>query len=250
MVNKLLRISALTVGIVITANGIFMAIFANMTVGTCLTILLGLIIITPAILSKSFSRFYKTIIGKIIIFIVSFGCSVILVSSCFLYIYGNNPTVTYTENYLIVLGCGVQGSTPSKALTARLDTALKYLEKNKECKIVVSGGKGRDEDISEAEAMAIYLTEHGVDGARIIQENKSTSTAENFRFSDALIDGGMSANNTAFITSDFHIYRASSLARLQGYSPNHISAPTPWYNLLPCYLREFLAIGQMYIFNK
>lgn len=173
-----------------------------------------------------------------------------LSTTLFLYFYGNNNNSTYNEDYLLILGCGVRGEEPSSALRERLDTALEYLKKNESCRIIVSGGQGRDERISEAEAMRRYLTANGISGSRILSEDKSTSTTENFKFSNSLTDGELADSSAVFITNDFHIYRASSLARLQGFSMNHIGAPTAWYNIFPSYLREFLAIGQMYLLNK
>ena len=76
-------------------------------------------------------------------------------------------------DYIIVLGAHVD----------RARRALLYLEENPGTKAVLSGGKGTGENISEAEAMYRYLTGHGIDGSRLILEEKSTSTKENLAFS-------------------------------------------------------------------
>lgn len=82
-------------------------------------------------------------------------------------------------NAIIVLGAGVNGSTPSLSMCNRLDAALDYLGANPDALAVVSGGQGEGEDITEAEAMADYLTAHGIDSARIVQEDRSRTTHEN-----------------------------------------------------------------------
>lgn len=250
MKKNVLRIICILIGAAITVNGICVMLASNLTTGTWLTILLGLMFLLPALFIKHTGRLIKYAFFKILAVCILFGGVLMLCTTFFLYACGNNNSATYNEDYLLILGCGVRGEEPSPALRERLDTALKYLEKNNSCKIIVSGGQGRDEDISEAEAMRRYLIENGISGSRILPEDKSTSTTENFRFSNSLVDGELANRKAIFITNDFHIYRAASLARLQGFTLNHIGAPTPWYSILPSYLREFLAIGQMFLLNK
>ena len=74
---------------------------------------------------------------------------------------------------IIVLRAGVNGSTPSLSMCNRLDAALTYLNANPAATVIVSGGQGPGEDITEAKAMADYLTAHGIDSARIVQEDRS-----------------------------------------------------------------------------
>ena len=50
-------------------------------------------------------------------------------------------------------------------------------------KIVVSGGQGEGENITEATAMRNFLVDNGVDSSLIIMEDKSTNTYENFLYS-------------------------------------------------------------------
>ncbi|MCI8927757.1 MAG: YdcF family protein [Lachnospiraceae bacterium] len=46
---------------------------------------------------------------------------------------------------------------PSKALQYRLDEACRYLDENPGIKVIVSGGQGTDEPVSEAQGMYDYL---------------------------------------------------------------------------------------------
>ncbi|MCU9810564.1 YdcF family protein [Paraclostridium sp. AKS81] len=90
---------------------------------------------------------------------------------------------------MIVLGASVKNTTPSLTLRGRLDKAIQYLDESKDdCYIVVSGGKGSDEKLSEAKAMENYLVEHGVNKDKIILEDKSTNTYENFKYSKEKIE--------------------------------------------------------------
>ncbi len=250
MKKNIVRICAILTGSFFFFNGLFLIVFANSNIGNYLTVLLGLCILLPAVFKNTTELILKRNISKVLLAFVSLLSVSVIMVSAILFIYGNVKTVTYKEDYLIVLGCGVNGEKPTSPLVSRLDTALSYCEKNTECKIIVSGGQGNGEDITEAEAMKRYLVEHGIETGRIIKEDKSTSTTENFIFSNRLVDGGFGSYSVAFITNDFHVYRANSLARYQGFKMNHMGAPMMWYNVVPSYLREMLAIVQMFVFNK
>ncbi len=247
MKKIIIRMLALLLGAAIILNGIWVMLVSNMTAGIWMTLLLGTAIMLPAIFPLKTAAILKRKAGRAAAAAVIFICAAAILACAALFWYGNNDTADYNEDYLVVLGCGVRGDTPSLMLRSRLDTALEYIDKNKDCKIIVSGGKGLDEDISEAEAMYIYLTKRGVDGSRIIREDRSTSTTENYRFSNELAGGELKTKSVAIITTDFHIYRAESLARMQGINAAHIGSDTEWYNILPSYLRELLAIGKMYV---
>ena len=248
--KNIFRLSSALLGLVLILNGIFMLIFASFTIGIFLTLVLGLCFFVPAVCFTSFMKLLNYTAFKIFVCAVVLGIAVAFITSAFLYIYGNSDNVTYEEDYLIVLGCGLNGSSPTAPLQARLDTAISYMQKNPDCTVIVSGGQGNGETISEAEAMKKYLVSQGVPEQKILEENKSTSTTENFKFSNRISDSGLASKNAAFITNDFHIYRAASLAKLQGFSLTHTAAPTVWYNISPCYLREILAIIKMFIFKS
>ena len=118
-------------------------------------------------------------------------------------------------DYLIVLGCGVRGTTPSVAMRNRTDAAAKYLKENPDTVCICSGGRGPGEDITEALAMKQLISGQGVDPSRILMEEKSTSTEENLRFSAAVIEdyGGKIADQCIVIcSSEYHIFRAMLLS--------------------------------------
>ena len=80
---------------------------------------------------------------------------------------------------MVILGCQVRQDGPSVLLRDRLDEALDYLEDHPDMTVVVSGGQGDDEHVSEAQAMYDYLVEHGADGDQIIREDQSRNTWQN-----------------------------------------------------------------------
>lgn len=122
-------------------------------------------------------------------------------------------------DYVIVLGAQVRGEIPSRALRRRLDRALEYVRENPGTVLILSGGQGPDEGISEAECMRRYLTEKGIQEDRMLLEAKSTNTRENLAFSGDLLD--KEKDHVGLLTNNFHVYRAMMLARRQGYA--HVS---------------------------
>ncbi|MBR0360437.1 MAG: YdcF family protein, partial [Clostridia bacterium] len=176
-------ISAIS-GTLISANGIALACGNAKNIGTYLTIALGVILILISIFRKLVKKLFIYPLFKLLSVLACIALVVGIISSVALCIYGNADTATYEEDYLIVLGCGLNGSTPSESLVKRLDKAIEYSSRNTDCKIIVTGGQGSGEDVSEAEAMYIYLVENGINPERIIREDASTSTTENFEFSN------------------------------------------------------------------
>ena len=117
-------------------------------------------------------------------------------------------------DYIIVLGAQVRENGPSVVLRYRLDTAIEYLEENPETICIVSGGQGANEPFSEAEGMANYLIENGIEKDRILLENKSKNTVQNMQYSSALMDE--TYNSVGIVTNNFHMFRAMKLAKAQG----------------------------------
>ena len=111
---------------------------------------------------------------------------------------------------VIVLGAGVNGETPSLTLRTRIDAAAAYLEEHPDVPVIISGGQGPGEAITEAECMRRALVRRGVDESRLYPEERSTSTQENLRYSRAILEelGVDPAQRVAIVTSDFHLCRA------------------------------------------
>ena len=155
-----------------------------------------------------------------------------------------------TENpkadYLIVLGCQVRGTVPSRMLRQRIDAAADYLNAYPDAIAIVSGGQGPGEDITEAACMAHHLVATGIDPGRILLEDKSTSTSENLRFSMELMESG----SVAIVSNEFHLYRAGQMARELGLSPALVPASTEYPILTASYfLREILAVWKFHLFG-
>ena len=137
-------------------------------------------------------------------------------------------------------------------LKLRLDKALEYHEKNPDALIIVSGGQGYGEDVTEAFAMKRYLVQNGVPEEIVVEEDKATSTSENMKYSKEILenDFGYTADNIkiAFVTNNFHVFRSIKLAQLAGfYNTTYLHTSLQWYNYIPNYIRETLAIFKMWL---
>lgn len=181
-------------------------------------------------------------ITKIITYFVLFGIFVYVF--CFLFI-GINSYLQYKHkvpkhaDYVIVLGAGLKKDKPTLALKYRIETAAKYAKVNLKTNIIVSGGQGKDELISEAECMKIELIKLGIDENRIIKEDLSTNTYENMKFSKNFIKEN---EKGIIVTNDYHLFRSIKLAEKQGLQIVGLPAKTPTVILPTAYIRECLSI--------
>ena len=118
------------------------------------------------------------------------------------------------SGYLVVLGAGVNGTTPSRSLRERLDAAYEYLTVHPDSVAIVSGGQGSGEDITEAACMYDYLTGKGIDPDRVWMEPEATNTIENLRFSLNIIRErtGSEPDKIAIVSSEYHLHRAGIFA--------------------------------------
>ena len=117
-------------------------------------------------------------------------------------------------DYIIVLGAQVRESGPSVVLQYRLDAAIEYLNENPDTVCIVSGGQGVNEPFSEAEGMAKYLLENGIEKDRILLEDESRNTVQNIQNSKDIMEELY--NGVGIVTNNFHIFRAVQLAKAQG----------------------------------
>ncbi|MBK3628016.1 YdcF family protein [Streptomyces sp. MBT49] len=148
--------------------------------------------------------------------------------------------------HVVVLGAGLDGDRPGPLLARRLERAL-ALEAARPphtpgVVFVVSGGQGDDEVRSEAEAMADYLRGRGVPADRIVREDRSVNTGQNLRFSAALVDKAGPGHRATVVTSGFHVYRTTLLARRVGVPVHVVGAPTSPAYWPAATLREFAAV--------
>ncbi|MEA4847962.1 MAG: YdcF family protein [Clostridiaceae bacterium] len=161
-----------------------------------------------------------------------------------LIIYSGSSQEDEEVGYLIILGAGLHNNEVSLTLQERLLKGIEYLERHPDAKVIVSGGKGSGETVTEAEAMEEYLVSKDIAADRIVKEDKATSTMENFVFSREILERSEEENiaRIVVITSDFHMYRAKLLARRAGFEPYGITCSTPISVRVNCHIREYFAL--------
>ena len=153
---------------------------------------------------------------------------------------------TEAPDVLLILGCRVKGDTPEETLKMRIDAAAEYLKKNKNVIAIACGGIVHDDQTkSEAQAISEGLVAKGVEIERIILEDKSTTTQENFRNAMEIIDK-LSDNKlrVAMLSSEFHLLRAGLLAKKCGLEVTTLPAPSPKKLRLKNYAREFVCFAE------
>lgn len=153
-------------------------------------------------------------------------------------------------DYLLILGAGLKGEKLSLTLNSRMNTGLEYLRSHPGTKVIVSGGMGIGEDITEAEAMKRFLIENKIDNNRIIKEEKSTSTMENLLYSRSIFIKGGGKNEIMIVTSEYHMFRAKLLAKRVGLAPYGLPARTPVTILPNSYLREYFAVLKSLVLDR
>ena len=140
---------------------------------------------------------------------------------------------------MIVLGAKINGSEISDNLKLRLDKAIEYYNKHKDIKIIVSGGKTKNADITESLAMKNYLVSKGVNSSNIIEEYKATNTFENIRYSKKILDNMNNKGKVLIVTSDFHLFRGRIISSILGIDNEGLCSITPISTRLYYMVREY-----------
>ena len=149
---------------------------------------------------------------------------------------------------IMVLGAGIFSEEVTTLLAARLDKALSvYHSQRTKPIIIVSGGQGPDEPISEALAMKRYLIAHNVPENHIFMENQSTNTRTNFLYSKSIIHSMMPTSSQMLcVTSQFHVLRALKFAKKAHLSFDGIGSRTPYHFLAQSMIIDFLGLMYQY----
>lgn len=222
-------------------------------------LVLGVILITYSFLNESRYKEKlkynfldnKGVLRNMILAIIICFLSVFLVLEGIIIYHGevrdNKPV-----DMVIILGAGLKGRELSQSLYKRMTTSLVYLKDNPKMKVIVSGGQGPGEDITEAEAMEEFLIKNGIGKERIIKEDKSRNTFQNFKFSREKLDsmGKEDIRKVLIITNNFHMFRSKILAKRNGFEGYGLPS-----ELHPClkpnfYVREFFAVIKSFIFDR
>ena len=174
-----------------------------------------------------------------------------------------------TYDFIVIHGAGLDGTKPTPLLAGRIDKAVELWERQgRRGRLVASGGQGADEEISEADAMHRYLVSRGVPEEAIIDEDRSTTTWENLRFSREKMDeawqesagvalenpeGGIRPHSAdepyrvAVVTSDYHVFRCAEYAHKLGIKADGVGSHTRGWYWPAAFIREFVAVSKAHL---
>ena len=232
-------------GILLFIDALIMTFMTNFNAGIIITALVAAALVIVGV------YFEKILRIKWLISCIAVVTLLLIVEITFIAVYGRNDNADYKEDAVIVLGAGIKGEEVSGQLAYRLDKAVEYCNKNPDAVIVVSGGQGADELISEALAMERYLISKGISADRIIKEEESVSTYTNFVNSKKILDEYFENDyNAVFITGGYHIFRASQISQSVGLDCTHCHSEIDWYSAPVSYLRECAAVVKFLVTGK
>ena len=160
-----------------------------------------------------------------------------------------NGNLSGEPDFLLILGCRVKGDTPDEMLRLRAKAAAKFLNEHKNVRAICCGGiVHEDQTKSEAQAIKEILLQNGIESERIFLEDKSQTTFENFVNAKKITDSLKAEKEPkiAFISSEFHLMRASVIASLVGVKASSIPAPSPKKGRALYYVYEGLVFPLLY----
>jgi uncharacterized SAM-binding protein YcdF (DUF218 family) len=231
-------------------NGIVMARREGVRFTTMLSLLaglgiLGVIALTLAAMrvgSRELSVF--SALAVVLFGYVSFQFVSFVV---YAWLYGRLPVSRHAD-FVVVLGSGLQGGgRVSPLLASRLDRGMVVFNRlASDPLLIVSGGKGSDEQVSEATAMSAYVVSRGVPESRVVLEDQSRTTEENLIYSKAIMERLHPGYSCVIVTSNFHVFRAAMLARRLHVNGQATGARTAGYYWPSATIREFAAVFLTY----
>ena len=218
----------------------------SLLAGLAVFFLVGLMVVTVYVRDTELTIFF------VITLLLSGYISFLFISYViYAIIYGWLTTLRRAD-FVVVLGSGLLGGNRvSPLLASRLDRAYRVYEtlitrRNITPVLLVSGGKGGDEQLPEAQAMARYLIERGVPADQVVREEQSRTTEENLAFSKVIMEWSRPGYRCLIVTSNFHVFRAAILARRLGVNGQVTGSRTAGYYWPSAMLREFAAVFLSY----
>lgn len=235
------------------AYSVMLILTSNFNMGNLLVWLLTAAVCGYTIWHKPLDAWFSHGWGRGVWWVLVIGAALYVLMLGFVVVSGYTNTATGQEKVVVVLGAGLRKDRPSLLLRYRLDKALEFAQAHPDALVITTGGQGRDEWVPEGQAMREYLIEKGLDPARVVAEEKSTSTEQNFAFArEILEERGMDPTQPiVYVTNAFHCYRGGQYAKMAGFTDARaLPAGIPLRSIPTCYLREVLAILYYWVFRS
>lgn len=178
-------------------------------------------------------------------------------------------------NYMIVFGAGINvDDNQNYVINKRIEKAIEYAKKDPSIKFVLSGSKGKNDLMSEANYMRDYMVKSGVNEDKILLDLFANNTYENIDNSLYIIqqdilkrnkyesfisrpfdtkrdEFDLGLINIGFISSDFHIWRINMMALKKGIrKPYDVPVSTIPFFYIYYYIRENLSVFKAYALGQ
>ncbi|MEU3313097.1 YdcF family protein [Streptomyces sp. NPDC006662] len=232
------------------ANGMTMVRKEGTSPATLLSLLAGLGIFGLIALLIVVPMFHSPVLNGMAATLTVVAAYVSFLFLCFLgyaFLYGR-IRVRGDVDHVVLLGSGlVGGDRVPPLLASRLrkgqEIYVAQLARGSRPPVLLtSGGKGSDEQVAEARAMADWLIAEGVPQEHIALEDRSRTTEENMLFSKEIMRAAVPGYRCVVVTNNFHAFRAAMMARKAGVNGQVVGSPTARYFLPSATLREFVAV--------
>ena len=187
---------------------------------------------------------------KIVKYLVLIGFLIIIFIQVDVIIFGIESKPIKSD-CIIVLGCQVKGTSPSPFLQARLNDSIQLYKEGYGKYIIVSGGKGAGEDITEAAAMKIFLLNKGIDKSKILMDDKSMNTMENLSFSKKIMES-KGFKTDVVVSNKYHLKRVSLMSKRLRMNTSYSGVFVSQYKFTEYegYVREVLGVLKFVILKK
>lgn len=138
---------------------------------------------------------------------------------------------------IIVLGCRVNGETPSPMLSDRLIRGIELYDLEAAPKLLMSGDHGRT-SYDEVNAMKKFAIDRGVPSEDVFMDHAGFSTYETMYRAKEVF----AAKRVVIVTQSYHLYRAVYIAEKLGLEAYGVSSDLQSYIRQDYYnMREMLA---------
>lgn len=182
-----------------------------------------------------------------VVFLTGYVSFLFLCFLAYAFLYGRIK-VRGDVDYVVMLGSGLIGGDrvpPLLASRLRKGRAIHDAQIARGGRVpllLTSGGKGNDEEVAEARAMADWLIAEGVPEQHLRLEDRSRTTEENLQFSRTVMEADDPSYRCVVVTNDFHAFRAAMMARKAGVNGQVLGSPTAKYFWPSATIREFVAV--------
>ncbi|RSS80952.1 YdcF family protein [Streptomyces sp. WAC06614] len=237
-------------GVFLIANGVTMVRKEGRRPANLLSMLAGLAIFALLGLLVAVQQSGSPLLDGTVAALTLVSAYVSFVFLCFLgyaFLYGRTA-VRGDVDFVVVLGSGlIGGERVPPLLASRLENGRQvYVAQTarggRPPVLLASGGRGPDEKVAEARAMADWLLERGVPAEHVRLEDRSRTTTENLAFSRDIMAAADPGYRCVVVTNNFHAFRAAMTARKAGVNGQVLGSPTARYFWPSATIREFVAV--------